>query len=406
VPVKYKYKARDAGGKVVEGAIEGENQQEVLDNIRGMGYVPTQVTEAKAAARGLPILNRLFQRVSSYEMNMFYIRLSNLINAGISILDGLTVLARQAAKPRLKEAINKTAAAVKGGDSLSEAMAKSSDIFPELFVSMVEAGEVSGKLDEVLSRFVEFSEKQEEMKQKVLGALFYPIILLCGGLVVTLFLVTFVIPNLIQMFKNLEGGIPLPTLIMYTIGVVIKQYWYIILALAAAAVYMYGRVSKTPQGRLVIDRFKLNVPIFGALNRNIMISRFASTMGTLMESGIPILKALEVTKDVLGNEVLKRKMDEVYNAVKSGRGMAETLETSDEFPPDTIEMLAVGEEAGSLTYMLNKIADFANIYIDITTKKLSTVLEPLLIVFMGVIIGFVVASMLIPIFTIVNAIKV
>ena len=328
-----------------------------------------------------------------------------MISAGISILHSVETLSKQIENKKLQEAVYYVAGDLKEGSSFSEALVKYPDVFPELFISMVKAGEASGKLDEVLKKYADFSEKQEELKQKIMGAIFYPIILLCGGILITIFLVTFVIPNLMEMFINLKGEIPLPTMILYKVGLAIKRFWYLIILGVLGIIFGIKNYSSTATGSLVLDGLKLRIPLIGKLYQSIVVSRFTRTLGTLLESGVPILESLDITRGVVSNRVVADKILEVKESVREGGTVAGTMRKGKAFPVDVVEMISVGEEAGTMDAMLTKIAYFYDMYIDYTTKKVATMMEPMLIVFLGGIVGFVMASMLIPIFRIVNMIK-
>lgn len=401
----FNYKARNASGKLISGMIEGDTREQALLKLSGKGLVPTSVDEVvPSKGSRIPFLSS-FRKIKTSDINIFYVQLANMIGAGISILHSVETLSKQIENKKLQEAVYYVAADLKEGSSFSEALVKYPDVFPELFISMVRAGEASGKLDEVLKRYADFSEKQEELKQKIMGAVFYPVILLCGGIIITIFLVTFVIPNLMEMFINLKGDIPLPTMILYKVGLAIKKFWYLIILGILGILFGIKNYSSTASGGVVVDGLKLRLPLVGKLYQSIVVSRFTRTLGTLLESGVPILESLDITRGVVSNRVISDKILEVKEGVREGKTVADTMRAGKAFPVDVVEMIAVGEEAGSMDVMLTKIAYFYDMYIDYTTKKVATVMEPMLIVFLGSIVGFVMASMLIPIFKIVNLIK-
>lgn len=400
----YIYKARDATGKPVRGTMEAATKEELIDKLHKMGYMTTQVTEALPGIK----IESLFEKIrpiSAQDMIMFYLQLSNLINAGIPILTSLGTLQRQIENKRLKEAVGSVSRSVEGGDSLSQALARHARIFPKLFVNMVKAGEASGKLDTVSARYAEYFEHQEDLRQKIKGALFYPAILLIAGLAAMLFIVTFVIPQFAEIFTKAGITLPLPTLILFKIGTGVKRFWYLGVVLIVAAWLGIKYYIKTEKGRLNFDRFKLKMPILGPLYRKAAISGFARTLATLIASGVPILESLDITKEVVGNEVLGRVIANVHSSVERGEKIAEPLKISEEFPADTVQMISVGEEIGNLDGMLNKIADFYNISIGYTIKKLTTIMEPLFLVIMGSMVGFIMASMLLPIFDMVKILR-
>jgi type IV pilus assembly protein PilC len=263
---------------------------------------------------------------------------------------------------------------------------------------MIEVGEESGKLDTTLMRYANFFEQQEDLRQRIKGALFYPAILLCTGIAVTLFVVTFIIPQFAQIYLKAGIRLPIPTLIVYKIGMGIKYYWYLLITLFAVILFSTRYYFKTKIGKLLIDRLKLRLPIVGSLYRKVVISRFSRTLATLLGSGVPILRSLDITKEVMGNSILAGIIANVYESVKKGEDIAEPLKISGEFPADVVQMISVGEETGSLVEMLNKIADLYDMSISYALKKLTTVIEPIFLVILGGVIGLIMTSMLLPIF--------
>jgi len=400
----YAYRARDAAGKPVKGTMDAAGKDELIAKLDKMGYMTTDVAEVRPGIRMESVFER-FKRISTGDMVIFNVQLSNMINAGISILNSLSTLSKQIENRKLREAVGSVARSIEGGDTFSEALAKHPRIFSKLFVNMVKAGEVSGKLDTVLMRFADFSEAQAELRAQIRGALFYPVILLFAGIAVTLFMVTFVIPQFAEIFTKASIKLPLQTLILYKVGIGIKRFWHLIILLIALCWIGLAYYAGTVKGKLIFDRVKLRLPIVGPLFRKSAISRFARTLGTLVESGVPILQSLSITKEVVGNEVLGRVIDDVHSAVEKGEKLAEPLRVSEEFPPDTVQMISVGEETGNLDGMLNKIADFYDMAVGHTIKKLTTILEPVFLVVMGAMVGFVMASMLLPMFDMIKVLR-
>ncbi len=400
----YAYKARDATGKPVKGTMDAANKEELIDKLHKMGYMTTQVTEAIPGIKIETIFDKL-RGVSTEDMIMFNVQFSNLISAGIPILSSLDTLAKQIENKRLKETVGDVARNIEAGDSFSGALAKYPRIFSKLFINMVRAGEASGKLDTVLKRFAEFIEHQADLRQKIRGALFYPIILIFAGVAVTLFIVTFIIPQFAEIFLKAGIRLPLVTLILYKIGITIKHFWFSIILLVMVIVLGVRYYAQTERARFLIDRVKLRLPILGPLYRKAAISRFARTLATLVASGVPILQSLDIVKEVIENEVLGRVVENVRTSVERGQSLSEPLKISEEFPPDTVQMISVGEETGDLGGMLNKISDFYDMSLGYTIKKLTTVIEPLLLVVMGCMVGFIMASMLLPMFDMIKILR-
>ncbi|MCX5665671.1 MAG: type II secretion system F family protein [Candidatus Omnitrophica bacterium] len=400
----YNYKARDNNGRLVKGAMEAASKNELVEKLRKMGYMVTGVSEATTGFKLESVFENL-KRIKSDDMLMFYIQLSNMINAGITILMSLSTLGKQVDNKALRDTIDGVARQVEGGSTLSDSLAAHGKVFPKLFVNMVKAGEASGNLDSVLMRYAKFYENQEDIKEKIKGALFYPIILFSFGMAVMLFLVTFVIPQFVQIYVKTGVELPMPTLIVYNIGFVVKHYWYW-LVISVIALYIIVKLySRTERGGLFIDGLKLNLPIVGPLYRKVSIARFTRTLSTLLTSGVPILTSLDITKNVAGNKILENIIANVRRYVEKGEKLAEPLKVSGEFPPDVVQMISIGEESGGLDAMLEKIADFYDMTVSYAVKKLTTIIEPLFLMVMGVMVGVIMASMLLPMFDMVKTLR-
>lgn len=400
----YIYKARDAAGRPIKGRMESASRDELIDKLRKMGYMATHVTQVVPTINIKSIFER-WQMVSTEDIIMFNVQLSNMINAGISILTSLDTLNRQIGNKKLKKAVGTIVKDIEGGDSFSEALSRHPRIFSKLFINMVKAGEASGRLGAVLARFAEFSEQQADLREKIRGALFYPAILLCAGIGVTLFIVTFVIPQFAQIFMKAGLRLPLPTLILYKIGMTIKHFWYFIV-LSFIALFLWIRYYiNTYRGRLNFDTFKLRAPLIGSLHLKAAISRFTRTLGTLLGSGVPILQSLSIVQEVIANRILANVIGNVYIYVEKGERLADPLKISGEFPLDAVQMISVGEETGNLAGMLNKISDFYDMSIGYAIKKLTTILEPLFLVIMGSLVAFIMLSMLMPIFDMIKILR-
>lgn len=393
----YTYKARNPAGQAVKGAMEADSKVELAEKLHRMGYVATQASEALSGIKVEPFLG-FFRGIGTEDKIMFYIQLSNLTHAGIPLLTSLHTLSELIENRRLKEAVAGIARSVEGGESFSEALAHHPRIFSKLFVSLVKAGEASGKLDTVLTRFAGYVEEQAELAQKIKGALFYPLLLLFAGIGVTLFIVTTIIPQFAEIFIRTGITLPGPTRILYAVGMGIQQFWYSLLLFAAVAWLGVSYYAGTAIGRLQVDRLMLSLPLLGGLFRKAAISRFSRTLGMLVASGVPHLQSLEIVEEVIGNQVLRRVVAQARQAVEKGEKISETLKISKEFPADAVQMISVGEETGSLDEMLDKISDFYDRAVGYSVKKLTTVLEPLLLILMGVLVGFIMASMLLPMF--------
>lgn len=400
----YAYKARDRAGKPLKGTMEAVSKVELADRLHRMGYLATQVVEEVPGIRLEPVWDR-FQRIGTEEWVIFNIQFSNLLNAGVSLLASLETLSREIENRKLRETLGSVSRSVEGGESFSEALTHHPKVFSKLFVGLVKAGEASGKLDTVLERFAVYSEQQAELKQKITGALFYPAILLAAGILVAFFIVTLIIPQFAEIFMKVGIPLPLPTRILYRAGILLNQFWQTLLLFGVTAGWGIQVYAGTAQGRLRLDALKLKLPLVGLLFRKAAISRFARTLGMLVQSGVSILQSLEIVQEVIGNEVLARLIGNVRHAVEKGEKLSEPIRLSGEFPPDTVQMITVGEEMGSLDEMLNKVSDFYERSIGYTVKKLTTLLEPLLLVVMGCLIGVIMASMLLPLFDMIKILR-
>ncbi|MFA5144305.1 MAG: type II secretion system F family protein [Candidatus Omnitrophota bacterium] len=399
----YSYRARDSAGKVVKGTMEAADKTELIDKLHKMGYMTTNVRESSGRAAS-SVLDS-FSWIRSDDILVFYVQLANMISAGITILMSLNTLAKQTENKALKQAIGNVSRQVEAGASLSQAFASQPRIFSKLFVNMIKAGEASGNLDSVLMRYAQFFENQNELKQKINSALFYPVILLCAGLAVTLFIITFVIPQFAEIYLKAGIKLPLPTLIVYNAGIAIKKFWYLGI-IAFIALFIGIRLYiKLDAGRLLFDRMKLTLPIVGSLYRKVVMARFSRTLATLLGSGVPILQSLDITREVVGNEVIARAVSNIRGYVEKGERMSEPMRVSEEFPPDIVQMVAVGEETGNVDGMLNKTADFYDITVEYAVKRLTTIIEPLFLVILGIMVGFIMASMLMPIFDMVKTLR-
>ena len=376
----------------------------MAEKLQAMGYAPVTITQAMAGL-DLQRLGAGFKRISTEDIVMFNIQLANMINSGLSIMSSLDVLQKQIENKRLKEIIGGISRSVESGESFSQALGRYPQAFSRLFVSMVKAGEASGNLDKVLTRYAEFAEGQSDLRQKIKGALFYPAVLIVAACFVIVFIVTSIVPKFVAIFNRVGIDLPGPTKILYGAGMAIGHFWYLIIL---AAILIFAAVKgyiRTESGKLKFDRFCLRLPIAGSLWRKSCISRFARTLSTLIASGVPILQSLDIVREVINNEILGGVVEQVHRAAEKGEGLSQTLRMSGEFPADAVQMISVGEESGNLEEMLNKIGDFYDRAIGYSIKKLTTILEPAFLVIMGAVVAFIMASMLLPMFDMIKLLR-
>ena len=400
----YNYRARDNTGKLVRGVIEALSQEEVAEKLQRMGYVPVTITEVFAGLK-LKQLEWSFRRIKTEDIVMFNVQLANMLSSGLSIISSLETLQKQTENKKLGEVIGDVSRGVEAGESFSQALAKHPRVFPNLFVSMVKAAETGGDLGGVLDRYAEYAETQADLQRKIKEALYYPIILIVAATGVIVFITTALIPKFVEIFNRAEISLPLPTIILAATGTAIRQFWYLFILSGVLIVLGLRKYLRTKTGRFRFDKVSLKLPIIGPIVRKSCISRFARTLGTLVGSGVPILESLDIVTDVVNNQVLGRVIKQMRQSVEKGESLAESLKVSEEFPPDTVQMISVGEESGNLERMLNKISDFYDRATGYSIKKLVTSLEPILLVVMGVIVAFTMASMLLPMFNMVKVLR-
>jgi type IV pilus assembly protein PilC len=424
---RYNYVALDARGQEATGLVEAASTNDAIGRLRQAGYFPTSVfeeaivrPEGKATRRRVAKMARmmkpraktgivLFQRtkVKSKILMIFTRQLATLIDSGLPLLRSLTVLAKQERDKVLKNTINKLADSVQGGNTFSDALALHPRIFNDLYVNMVKAGEVGGVLELVLNRLSEFQEKAAKIKNKVIAAMVYPMIVITMAVAIMGFLLVFIVPKFEAIFHDMLGNKPLPAITTFVIGAsnLVKNHGLVLVGAVIAAVAAYKFVGRTRGGRFVIDSFKLRMPLFGDLNRKTAISRFSRTLGTLVTSGVPILQALNITRETAGNAAIAAAISQVHDSVKEGESIVQPLEASRAFPPMVISMIDVGEETGKLPEMLLKIADVYDDEVDNAVAALTSMLEPIMIVFLALIVGTIVLALFTPLISIISGLQ-
>lgn len=405
----YAYTAVDARGQQKSGTIDAADTNDATAQIKKMGFFPTRIaeagTEAAASVTGAPVKGKKSSgSVSGKILTVFTRQLATLIDAGLPLLRALNTLIKQERNAVLRNAMTNMATAVESGGTFSEALAQHPRIFTKLYVNMVKAGELGGVLEIVLTRLAEFQEKSEKIKGKVVSAMVYPIVVLLIAVAIMAFLLVFIVPKFQQIFADMLGGKPLPGLTQFVIAVsnAFKENFILIGVGIVVLIIGYKVFARTPFGALFIDRFKLQAPLLGDLVRKSAISRFSRTLGTLVSSGVPILQALNITKETAGNIVIANSIAKVHDSVKEGETIVTPLEASGVFPPMVISMIQVGEETGQLPDMLIKIADVYDEEVDNAVAGLTSLLEPVMIVFLAVIVGTIVIALFLPLIGIIN----
>ena len=355
-------------------------------------------------AKNLSFLN-FKKRISTKSLVVFTRQLSTLIGAGLPLVKSLRTLHDQLEPGALKDVVARLANEVEGGTNFSEALSHFPKAFPEFYVNMIKAGEMGGMLDGILKRLSEFLDKSQKLKERIKSALMYPAFVLLVAVMILIMLMMFVIPTFTSMFSELGGALPLPTKILIATSDIIRKFWYLIPFIPVAFVLFYKFLIRSPGRKIVIDKIKLHVPVVGVLVQQVAVARFARTLGTLLSSGVPILSALQTVKDTVGNEFIGRAVMEVRDSIKEGESVSGPMETSKAFPPLVVKMINIGEETGQLDKMLVQIADNYEEEVDVAISGLTALLEPLLIVFMGLVVGFIVISMFMPLFSLAKLIE-
>ncbi|MDQ7819457.1 MAG: type II secretion system F family protein [Armatimonadota bacterium] len=400
----FRYSARDASGRVVAGAIEADTEVAVVGKLQEMGFYVTSLERAAPRADLRAGLRRL-RRVGLRELTIFTRQFATMVNAGLSMVRTLTILEQQTESHKLRQIVSEVRKDVEEGMTLSDALAKHPDTFSTLTVNMVRAGEVGGVLDDVLNRLAIFFEKDLALRQKVRAAVTYPAAIFVFALGVIFFLVFFILPQFIGFFEGLELTLPLPTRVLIWFTKTLTGYWYVFLGFILLGLYGLRMYISTPIGRFRFDRFKLRVPVFGPLVRKVTISRFTRTLGTLITSGVPIMQALDVVAKAVENKVVAEAIENVRNSIREGESIALPLQASGLFPPMVVQMTSVGEETGTLDTMLQKVADFYDAEVETTLAQLTSILEPMLIVFLGFVVGFIVLSFYMPLYQLITGLR-
>ena len=428
---KFNYIAVDGAGKESRGTIEAPDQQQAIAKVRGSGLFPTAIgpasggggaapkaakpepakkgaagvtSQKSALQKDLKLPSFMQKKVKTKDLMVLTRQLATLVDAGLPLLRGLRVLLRQCTHQTLKNALAGITDAVESGTTFSESLHNHPKIFNNLYVNMVRAGEAGGILEVVLTRLSEFMEKAEKIKNKVKGAMIYPIVLGVAAISILTFLLTTIIPKFQEIFNELLEGKSLPGITKFVMGASknVKENFIFIAGGVFAVVVLFNLWGKTKSGRLFLDRLKLFMPVFGSLIRRTAISRFARTLGTLLSSGVPVLQALMIVRDTSGNAVIAKAIQGVHDSVKEGESMAGPMEGSKVFPPMVISMIEVGEETGALPDMLIRVANTYDDEVDNAVAGLTSIIEPIMIIFLAVVVGTIVIAMFLPLVTIIT----
>jgi general secretion pathway protein F len=400
VPI-FEYEALNGAGRPIRGIIDAESARTARTKLRGQGVYPTEIREdSETTAQSVPSFNlslRLFGRVRAKDLALASRQLATLMEAGIPLISSLSALIEQLAHPELRKIITQIRERVREGSSFADALSLHPQVFSNLFIGMVRAGEMSGTLALTLGRWADFSEHQVGLRQRIQAALTYPIFMFIIGLGVLFFLMTFVVPTVVKVFSDLGQALPLPTRLLITVSNFMSRFWYALLGILIVLGLWLRRRLRSESGALAWDRLRLKLPLAGRLHRKLAICRWSRTLGTLLHGGLPLLQALEISHGVVGNRLLSQALAQARESIRQGEEMAPSLKQSALFPSMVLEMVSVGEKSGELGKMLEKVALTLENEVETDLRSLVSLLEPVMILIMGVAVGFIALSILLPI---------
>jgi len=398
----YEYTALDRAGKNLTGIVDADSAPAARQKLRGTGIFPVEIKESlvrprEQGPRALSV-SSLFKKVRSGELSATTRQLSILLGAGVTLVGALEALIAQMSNPTFKRIMAQVKESVNEGSSLANALSKHPRVFSTVYVNMVRAGEASGSLEVVLERLAEFSEHQQALRGRFRAALAYPIFMCCVGTFILFFLLTVIMPNITKIFTDMHQTLPLPTIVLIGVSDFLKSFWWLILLVLVGAVFVARQFKKGEKGQHVWDEVKVRVPILGTITQKMAMARFGRTLGSLLESGVPLINALQIVRNIVNNMLIAEVIDKAVDEIQAGKSLAVPLSRGRWFPPIMIQMIAVGEQSGELEKMLHKVADIYEGEVDSHIMAVTSMLEPAMILFMGLLVGFIVISILLPIF--------
>ncbi|MTI65406.1 MAG: type II secretion system F family protein, partial [Firmicutes bacterium] len=388
-------------GDKIEGEYQADDKQEVISMLRAENSYPLEIKENDK--KNKDVLD-IFNKVKMKDISLFCRQIYAMLNAGVTVNTSLEVLKEQTENKKMKETIGNVSDDVQKGETLTDAMKKYSEVFPDLLVNMIEVGEMSGNLDNIMAKMADYYERENKIRNKVKGAMVYPAILSIVTIFVVIFLLTAVLPTFVDMFTGSGVILPLPTRILLTISSLLKNYWYLFIIILSGLIFIFRRYKKSEVGRKNIDKIKFKIPIYKTLITDMMTTRFSRTLAIMITSGIPLMDALDIVSRVVGNKVVKEGISDTMDKMKQGSDLSTPIKDIKIFPPMLISMIKIGEESGALDTILDKAADYYDEELETSTKKLTTMIEPIMIVIMAIIVGFIVLSIALPMFDMVNTI--
>ena len=401
----FTYQARDSTGQLVVGTLEAVDKREVAVSLSRLGYQPVQIQQPGVLQELLALLPWRRQRIDRQEVLVLFQALATLLRAGIPLAASLEGSMQQTQSPLLRQVLGEVLRRVQGGSSFSEALAAHPQIFTELYISMIRVGEVAGILDQVLQRLAQLGTQELETRSRIRAALIYPLVLVGFAFLVVNGLLIGVLPRFVEVFQTSQIELPWPTRLLLGLSWVVRRFWWALALLAAAAFGWASRSYATPPGRLWVDQRVLTLPVVGELSRKIIIARIARTLGAMLKTGVPLLEALIAVEKTVPNVVFNRALQQTRLAVAEGKSLSEPWAASGLFPPLVLQMVSVGERTGQLDEKFLEIAAFYDPEVELTVRNLTTLLEPMLLLAMGLVVGFIALSVLLPIFKLIHVFR-
>lgn len=402
----FQYKVRNKEGKLIQGSLEADSKELVAEKLKQMGFVPVSIDASKKSSGGLgKEMSFGGGKLKVRDLAVFSRQFATMINSGLPLIRAIDILAEQSESKLLSNALKEVRADIERGASLSQAFGNHPKVFSRLYVAMVKSGEAGGVLDTVLLQLATTIEKQLALKRKVRSAMMYPVGVLTLVLLIVAAMLTFVVPKFTDLFASMGSQLPLPTQVLVKLSDVIRGYWWALIIVGVGSVYTFRKWKATPGGKAVLDRLALKAPVMGTIVHKSAIARFSRTLSVLLRSGVNILTSLEITGDTVGNAVIEETMEDIRNGVRAGQPMSMPMAAHDIFPPMVVQMLAVGEETGAVDEMLGRVAEFYEDEVEAAVEGLTSLLEPLLMAFLGGTVGIMVVALYMPMFDIITKVK-
>jgi general secretion pathway protein F len=397
----YEYRALNSSGKSLKGILDADSDMVAREKLRASGIFPIEIKEALSKPKGLPSepgsVVRLLRGVRPAEVSVMTRQLSTLLGAGVPLIGSLESLVAQITNPTFKKIMAQVKDSVNEGNSLALSLSQHPKVFPSIYVNMVQSGEASGSLDVVMDRLADFGEHQQALRSRFKAALAYPIFMSIVAIIVLFVLVTFIVPNITSVFAEMRQTLPLPTVVLIGVSDFLLSFWWVIVLALFCAILILRRIGKRPRGRYLRDRLKLRIPVVGQLNQKIALGRFARTLGSLLQSGVSLISALQIVSRIVDNVLIQEVIEKAGDEIQKGQSLAGSLSKSPWFSSMAVQMIAVGEQSGDLEGMLYKIAESQEREVESQITALTSMLEPVMILVMGVVVGFIVFSIIRPI---------